>query len=129
MYARYLRSGIGTDATRYQFQERVSLFGCNSGFIPWLLSLKIPQGQAEPFRWHVNVLNDLECSSEYPNNTLIIDLKPKQNEANLSLYEVMDVWGYSGAYVLSWCKCSRFRRLEGWRGFWVKFMRFNELFD
>src|SRR5215472_16455523 len=33
------------------------------------------------------------------------------------------------SYVLSWCKRSRFRRLERWRGFWVKLVRFNELFD
>ena len=95
MYARYVRTPVGAGATRYQFQEEVSLFGCNSGFIPWLLGLKIPSGQGEPFRWHVDVVHELGSNSEYPNNTLVIDLKPKQNKTNLSLYEVMDVWGYS----------------------------------
>ena len=95
MYARHLRSRIGTDATRYQFQGPVSLFGCDSGFIPWLLSLKIPHARTEPFRWHVNVIDDLGSSSEYLGNTLVIDLKPKQKQTNVSLYEVMDVWGYS----------------------------------
>lgn len=95
MFTRYLRTRVGADATRYQFQEEVSLFGCNEGFIPWLLSLKIPPGQGEPFRWHVDVVNELGSNSEFPNNTLLIDLKPKRNKTNLSLYEVMDVWGYA----------------------------------
>ncbi len=52
MYARYTRTRVGADVTRYQFQEQVSLFGCNNGFMPWLLSLKIPPGQGEPYLWH-----------------------------------------------------------------------------
>lgn len=96
MYARYTRTQADANSTRYQLQEeRVSLFGCNNGFIPWLLSLKIPTGQGEAYRWHVNVVHELGTNPEYPNSTLIIDLKPKQNKSNLSLYEVMDVWGYS----------------------------------
>lgn len=95
MYARYTRTRVGADATRYQFQEQVSLFGCKSGFIPWLLSLKVPAGQGEPYLWHVNVIDELGANPKYPNNTLLIDLKPKQNKTNLSLYEVLDVWGYS----------------------------------
>ncbi len=97
MYARYMRTRDGADATRYQFQEEVSLFGCNNGFIPWLLSLKIPPRQDEPFRWHVDVVGELGSNPEYLNNTLVIDLKPKQNKTNLSLYEVMDAWGYSNS--------------------------------
>ncbi|MER3447584.1 MAG: hypothetical protein C4291_12455 [Candidatus Dadabacteria bacterium] len=91
MYARYTRTRVGSDVTCYQFQEQVSLFGCNSGFIPSLLSLKIPIGQGELYRWHVNVINELGANTEYSNNTLIIDLKLKQNKTNLSLYEAMDV--------------------------------------
>jgi len=97
MYARYVRTRIETDATRYQFQERVSLFGCNNGFIPRLLRLKIPAAQGQPYRWHVNAVHELGAHPDYPNNTLVIDLKPKQNANNLSLYEVMDVWGYSSS--------------------------------
>ncbi len=93
MYARYTRTRVGAHATRYEFQEEVSLFGYKNGFIPWLLSLKIPRGQGEPFRWHVNVVGELGSNREYLNNSLVIDLKPKQNKTNLSLYEVMDVWG------------------------------------
>jgi hypothetical protein len=31
----------------------------------------------------------------YADHTLIIDLKPKNRETNLSLYEVAEVWGHS----------------------------------
>ena len=95
MYACYTRTRVGTNGTRYQFQERASLFGCNKGFIPWLLGLKLPQDQDEPCKWHVDVIAELDRQSNYAGTTLLIDLKPKQKESNLSLYEVMDVWGYS----------------------------------
>jgi hypothetical protein len=40
-------------------------------------------------------VSELAGHPEYPESTLLIDLKPKQHKANISLYEVMDVWGYS----------------------------------
>jgi hypothetical protein len=95
MYARYIRMRLDADATRYEFKETVSLFGRNNGFIPWLLGLKLPHSQGEPCEWHVDVVKELGGHPEYPHSTLLIDLKPKQNKTNLSLYEVMDVWGYS----------------------------------
>lgn len=95
MYARYTRNRVNGDAIRYQFKEQVSLFGCNEGYIPWLLGLRMPVDQGEPYLWHVNAVEELGTNNEYPNSTLIIDLKPKQHKTNLSLYEVMDVWGYS----------------------------------
>jgi hypothetical protein len=95
MYARYLKRPAGIDTTHYEFQEQVSLFGCNNGLIPWLLGLKLSPGQGEPCKWHVNVISELGGHSKYRRSTLLIDLKPKQNKKNLSLYEVMDVWGYS----------------------------------
>ncbi|HDY66093.1 MAG TPA: hypothetical protein ENH84_07685 [Phycisphaerae bacterium] len=98
MYARYTRTRIASDETRYELQkEKVSLFGCNNGFIPWLLELKLLPGQGEPCKWHVDVVAELGGHPDYPHNTLLIDLKPKQNKTNLSLYEVMDVWGYSAS--------------------------------
>ncbi len=95
MFYRYLRSRVGTNATRYEFKEQVSLFGCDNGFIPWLLNLKLQPGQGEPCKWHVDVVSELGACADYSNNTLLIDLKPKLNKTELSLYEVMDVWGYS----------------------------------
>lgn len=95
MYSRYTRTLVASNATRYQYREQIHLFGRNDGYIPWLLSLKTPPSQGEPYLWHVNVVDELGANPEYCNNTLIIDLKPKQNKTNLSLYEVMNVWGYS----------------------------------
>lgn len=40
MYARYEKQRVnGKD--RFQIVGQVSLFGCNEGFIPWLLSKQI----------------------------------------------------------------------------------------
>jgi hypothetical protein len=93
MYARYKKQRVnGRD--HFQFVEQVSLFGCNEGFIPWLLSKQIPPSQGEPYKWQLGVQSEL-AKTEYQGSTLVIDLKPKQNKTNLSLYEVLDVWGYS----------------------------------
>ena len=98
MYARYLRERE-PGRSSYQFVEQCSLFGCNKGFIPWLLSRRISSSQGEPYKWHLPIqdcLNGAEWNdTDYTGSTLIIDLKPKQNKTNLSLYEVLDVWGYS----------------------------------
>jgi hypothetical protein len=75
--------------------EQVSLFGCNNGFIPWLLQLQTPPGQNEPYLWHLDVQKALTHTEEYQGSTLVIDLKPKQHKTNVSLYEMLDVWGYS----------------------------------
>lgn len=96
MYACYRRDAAAKDAIHYVFKERVSLFGCIQGFIPWMMMHKTPEGQAEPFKWHVDVRADLAATHQsYADCSLLIDLKPKQNKTNLSLYEVMDVWGFS----------------------------------
>jgi hypothetical protein len=93
MYFRYTRSE-SSDGIQYQLQEKISLFGCNKGFIPKLLKSKTLSGQSEPYLWHINIIDALKSSQEeYHNSTLIIDLKPNQN--NLSLYELTNVWGYS----------------------------------
>ncbi len=95
MHACYTRSNMEADAIRYAFKEEVSLFGCNEGFIPWLLRQKLTGKEAEPCKWHLDVRACLAESRDYANCSLLIDLKPKQNKTNLSLYEVLDVWGYS----------------------------------
>lgn len=95
MYALYKRTRLDINATRYEFKKQISLFGCNKGFIPWLLGLKLLPGQEEPYKWHLDVVGELGRHPDYLDCTLLIDLKPKQNKTNLSLYEVMDVWGYS----------------------------------
>ena len=93
MYTRYER--IHTHGrSSYRFVEQCSLFGCNHGYIPWLLGKRTRSAQGEPYKWHIPVQLALD-STEYRGSTLVIDLKPKQQKTNLSLYEVLDVWGYS----------------------------------
>ncbi len=93
MYMRYLKSRHdGKD--QYSFNEKISLFGCHNGFIPWLLLKQTAPSQEEAYQWYVNIANALNAT-EYCGSTLLIDLKPKQRKSNLSLYEVEDVWGYS----------------------------------
>jgi len=93
MYALYEKI-IGKNIERYKFIEQISLFGCNSGYIPWLLRSKIFKSQSEPLRWHLNIYDSLTANGKY-NCSLIINLKPKNSSPNLSLYELVDVWGYS----------------------------------
>lgn len=98
VYSLYRRTNIGKSSTRYERDKKereISLFGCNNGFIPWLLEFKVPPNQNEPYRWHIDVLPELNAQPDYRGGTLIIDLKPKQNKTNISLYEVLDVWGWS----------------------------------
>src|SRR5208282_3685700 len=59
---------------------------------------KVPKGQEAPWRWHIDVrvgLDDPTNEPSYKNCSLIIDLKPAQKETNLSLYEILDIWGFS----------------------------------
>lgn len=95
VYTLYRRTKVGKNSTRYEKIEKISLFGCNEGFIPWLLAFKIPPTQNEPYGWHVDILPELDAQPDYRSGSLIIDLKPKQTKTNVSLYEVLDVWGWS----------------------------------
>lgn len=81
-------------STRYCFRDQISLFGCRSGYIPWLLKQELTFDSTQPLKWHVNVERGLQ-NMRQDSRTLIIDLKPNSTEPNLSLYEVLDVWGYS----------------------------------
>jgi len=78
----------------YSFIENISLFGCNNGFIPWLLKYSLNKKNNEPFPWNIKVKEALEKAG-YHNQTIIINLKPNSSKPNLSLYELLQVWGYS----------------------------------
>ncbi len=95
MYARYHKTR-GDGRSSYRFAEQCSLFGCNKGYIPWLLGKRTPISQGEPYKWHIPIQAALDAT-EYRGSTLLIDLKPKQHKTNLSLYEVLDVWGHSAS--------------------------------
>jgi hypothetical protein len=60
------------------------------------LARSLPTGQNEPYSWHLDVPSAL-AEAGAANGTLIIDLKPQQRQSNLSLYELLEVWGYSSS--------------------------------
>jgi hypothetical protein len=95
LYAIYTKDK-SDDASRFVFSKQVSLFGCHVGLVPKLLARSVPQNQGEPYCWHLALETSL-AAAEHPNSALVIDLKPKQNRTNVSLYELLDVWGYSAA--------------------------------
>ena len=94
MYALYRKSKPNGSAEHYEFEKEISLFGCNSGWIPWLLRKQLETSDSEPYMWHLNVAEAL-AEADYAGRTLIINLKPNSKRPNLSLYEIADVWGYS----------------------------------
>ena len=93
LYKKNRDSGLSS----YEFIEECHLFGCNSGFLPWLLGKRVPVGQNEPYAWHLPIESALDETGEYSGSVLIIDLEPNRHETNLSLYELVDIWGYSYA--------------------------------
>jgi len=95
MYALYEKQKV-KDGFRYLFKKQTSLFGCNSGFIPYLLKKQLKLSDSEPHAWHVN-LEEAFILEGQSNDVLMINLKPNSKKANLSLYELVDVWGYSSS--------------------------------
>jgi hypothetical protein len=93
MYALYDK--VKTPAGfRYQWKEVARLFGCNEGWIPWLLQFELDGGKSEPLEWHLHVPDAL-ARNGYRDCALVIDIKPKNRDGRLHLSELIDVWGYS----------------------------------
>ncbi len=95
MYALYEKHSV-EDGHRYLFKKQTSLFGRNSGYIPNLLKRQLSTSDSEPHAWRVTIAEALQRQGE-SDSTLVINLKPKAREENLSLYELIDVWGYSSS--------------------------------
>ena len=93
MYAIYQKQK-DKDGYRYVFKEQTSLFGCNSGYIPYFLQKQLIAKATEPFAWKLNLKEAFEKEG-MANSVLVINLNPNSKEANLSLYELVHVWGYS----------------------------------
>jgi hypothetical protein len=100
MYVLYKKTLDGA-ITRYERLKhgfQVSLFGCNEGWIPWILRQTITKTDNQPLRWHLSeseISQVIERDQSVPDgNALVIDLKPNQT-SNLSLYEVVEAWGHS----------------------------------
>ena len=94
MYALYRKTPEGPGRYRYHFVRQTSLFGCNSGWIPKLLRQSLTGSVSEPIKWYLSVEDRLR-GTEFSDCAFIIDLKPGGAESNLSLYEVVNVWGHS----------------------------------
>jgi len=97
MYATYNKRPTGK-SFRCTRHEQISLFGCNNGFIPWLLSHSLSKSQGEPFAWHLDVPAALGSpKAEYPAaNSIVIEIKPGALDRRY-LCELTDVWGFSAA--------------------------------
>lgn len=96
MYYLYERTSE-RDVIRFRRLKSVCLFGCRSGTIPRLLLQKLNReavSASEPLDWHVPVASELTHEG-ITNGTLLIDLKPQQKKENISIYELLDVWGVS----------------------------------
>jgi hypothetical protein len=109
LYCREVRDG---ETLYTQKLVKISLFGINSGWIPYLLrgpvcagrfehSL-IPSEQGEPYPWYLDVRKRL-CQIGHPGlgldagnqYSLVIDLKPNNMKRVLDFYELLHVWGYT----------------------------------
>lgn len=95
MYARYEKLEE-KDGCRYVFKEQTSLFGCNSSYITFLLQKQLPAEVTQPVAWKLDLKNAFEKEG-LADSVLIINLKPNSKQANLSLYELVNVWGYSAS--------------------------------
>ncbi len=93
MYALYQVSE-DSGGRRYQFQEQVSLFGRNAGYIPSLLAHQLDSSSSEPMRWRLEIAEALAKDGRQ-GSTLVINLQPNLATPTLSLFELLDVWGYS----------------------------------
>jgi hypothetical protein len=94
MYASYNKQSVGK-GNRFTRHEKIPLFGCNEGFIPWLLSKSMRKTQGEPFAWHLEIASALRSlGADYSEaNSIVIDIKPSNRHP--CLCELTDVFGYS----------------------------------
>ena len=97
MYATFKKE-MGRERTTFRTGEQISLFGCNEGWIPWLLQKMMPMGQGEPYAWHVRIDDGLalpEVRREFPNaEAIVVDIKPTAKD-HFFVCELLDVYGYS----------------------------------
>jgi len=95
MYMLYEKCKKGNGFS-YKYKNNISLFGCNVGYIPKLLKDYIPDQQEEPYKWHINIEKAMNLLTQ-KDDVILIDLKPNNSKPNLSIYEIVDIWGYSSS--------------------------------
>jgi len=93
MYSLYSKHVI-RNRVSFKFLEQISLYGCNVGLIPKLLSGIMPRKAKEPLKWHLPVQATLPKIG-INNSIIIIDIKPADKSKDILLTELLDVWGYS----------------------------------
>jgi hypothetical protein len=79
---------------QFKLREKTQLFGCNNGWIPYFAKRNLTESSREPFLWRSNV-RSIFAEDGDPSATLLVDLKPNSASPSLSLYELIEVWGYS----------------------------------
>src|SRR5713101_1139811 len=97
MYATFKKE-IGQGRTKFRAGEKVSLFGCDKGWLHWLVQEMMPPGQNEPYAWHLRMDDALALPAvqkEFPKvNAIIVDIKPTSKD-EFFVCELLDVYGYS----------------------------------
>lgn len=94
MYAIYRRTPTALGG-HYVFDHETAFFGVRSGMIPQLLreQTSLAVGEPVPVPWHLDIARLLGKNGQ----AFLINLKPNNKDENTSrsLYELLDVWGYS----------------------------------
>ena len=101
MHHLYLKSSTPTGTNYKLLQWGQKVFGCNWGIICNQLAVQANQhGLSQPCGWQLDLRQYSDRQKEIRNIALgeiviIIDLKPRSR--NLSLFELINIWGYSAA--------------------------------
>ncbi len=95
MYAIYAKEKHG-DSICFRFVKQVSLFGCKSGYVPEFLRRMLAADANEPHKWAIRI-EEAMAEQVAPGQTLVINLKPRNQTPNVSLYELAHVFGHSAA--------------------------------
>jgi hypothetical protein len=82
------------DTEEFSYVREQSLFGCNAGIVPKLVEHQFSKKGIPSDKWQLKVREALAQIGS-PGETLMIDLKPKNNQPNVSLYELRTIWGDS----------------------------------
>jgi hypothetical protein len=98
MYAIFKKKEMRSGRAVFQKGEAISLFGCNEGWMPWLLQMTMPKRQNEPFAWHLKIQEVLaldQVRKDYPNaEAIVVDIKPTSKD-EFFVCELEDIYGYS----------------------------------
>lgn len=92
MFALYKKT-INENIIKYTFEDTISIFGCNVGYIPKMLRGIIKKTANEPYEWQL-LISDALTKMGIDDRSIIIDVKPKDHKEVL-LCELIHVYGFS----------------------------------